>query len=66
MAEDLTRRLQAMEAIMARGMGNPLGERSSKSPATYSDTAGQQAAAESKTENLGTYIQEENEGPRGA
>ena len=66
MAEDLTRRLQAMEAIMARGMGNPLGERSSESPATYSDTAGQQAAAESKTENLSTYIQEENEGLRGA
>ena len=66
MAEDLTRRLQAMEAMMARGMGNPLGQGGSESPATHSDTAGQQAAAESHTANLGTYIQEENEGPRGA
>ena len=65
-AEDLTRQLQVMEAMMARGMGGPLGQMNSKSPATYSAAAGQQAAAVSQAENLGTYIRDENEGPRGA
>ena len=65
-AEDLTRQLQAMEAMMARGMGIPLGQMNIESPAPHSATAGQQAAAVSQAETLGTYIQDENEGPRAA
>ena len=65
-AEDLTRQLQAMEAMMARGMGIPLGQMNIESPAPHSATAGQQAAAGSQAETLGTYIQDENEGPRAA
>ena len=65
-ADDLTRQLQAMEAMMARGMGIPLGQMNIESPAPHSATAGQQAAAVSQAETLGTYIQDENEGPRAA
>jgi hypothetical protein len=65
-AEDLTRQLQAMEAMMARGMGIPLGEMNTEIPASHSATAGQQAAAGPQSDTLGTSIQDENDGPRAA
>ena len=95
MSEDLARQLQAMEAMMARGMGYPLGQDDSKRSKVRPHTAGEQAshpfkkdgttqlrpigitstikrvvdnrvAAISQSENLGTSIQDENEGPRSA
>ena len=65
-AEDLTRQLQAMEAMMARGMGIPLGEMNTEIPAPPSATAGHQAAAGHQSDTLGTSIQDENDGPRAA
>ena len=60
-AEDLMRKIQAMEAAMTRGMINPLGQGSIQSQSPLAD--GKQAAAVQQTKHLGSNILRENEGP---
>ena len=63
-ANDLSKQLQAMEAMLSKGLVSPVGNNANHH-GTSTVTEDREKAAPSKSENLGTYIHEENAGPRG-